>query len=156
MIRVTIPGLRIVVLEHLVLDYNGTLAVDGKMLEGIEERIATLARELTVHIVTGNSYGDAAERLKGLPCRVTCLEATRQGDAKRQYVERLGADRTAAIGNGRNDAPMLKAAALGIAVLGTEGLASDAATSADILVRHTIDALGLLLKPQRLIASLRS
>lgn len=155
MIHVTIPGFGALRLEHLVLDYNGTLAVDGKMLAGIQERITLLAMSLTIHVVTGNTYGDAAERLIGLNCQVNCLEQDRQGEAKRHYVERLGANQTVAIGNGRNDAQMLKTAVLGIAVLGTEGLASDAAVNADILVRHAVDALGLLIEPRRLIASLR-
>lgn len=156
MISMTIPGFGTLLLEHLVLDYNGTLAVDGKLLEGVAERMTMLANEMTLHVVTGNTYGNAAERIAGLNCRVTCLAPDRQAEAKRHYVERLGADRTVAIGNGRNDAPMLKTAALGIAVLGTEGLASEAMTSADVLVRHTVDALGLLLNPRRLLASLRS
>ncbi|WP_346347138.1 hypothetical protein [Burkholderia cenocepacia] len=50
---------------------------------------------------------------------------------------------------------MLEQAALGIAVLGTEGLAADALEAADVVVRHAVDALGLMLFPTRLIASLR-
>ena len=34
MITVNIPGYRKIELEHLVLDHNGTLACDGKLLEG--------------------------------------------------------------------------------------------------------------------------
>lgn len=56
----------------------------------------------------------------------------------------------------RNDGPMLKAAALGIAVLGSEGLAMDAVRDADLLVRHIVDGIGLLLHPARLIASMRA
>jgi len=35
MIAVDIPGYRELRLEHLVLDYNGTLAEDGKLLPGV-------------------------------------------------------------------------------------------------------------------------
>lgn len=156
MISLTIPDFGNLTLAHLVLDYNGTLAVDGKLLDGVRDELALLSRRLELHVVTGNTYGDAADRLTGLNVKVTTLDARNQAAAKRHYVERLGSDYTAAIGNGRNDAPMLRTAALGIAVLGTEGSALGAITAADIVVRHVIDALGLLLHTKRLVATLRA
>ncbi|MGP8432939.1 HAD family hydrolase [Paraburkholderia fungorum] len=156
MIRLEIPGFGGLALSHLVLDYNGTLAVDGHVLEGVHEELAAIAAHLDIHVVTGNSHGDVETRLSGWNVQLTCLPALGQAQAKRSYVEKLGANRTVAIGNGRNDAPMLKAAALGIAVLGSEGLAIDAVRDADILVRHVVDGIGLLLHPTRLIASLRA
>jgi soluble P-type ATPase len=44
---------------------------------------------------------------------------------------------------------------LGIAVLTTEGVAIRALQAADVLVHNPIDAIDLLLKPKRLIATLR-
>lgn len=155
MISIDIPGCHVLNLEHLVLDFNGTLAVDGKLLEGIAPRITQLAERLDVHVVTGNTYGDARMQMRGCRAEVVCLPPAAQAEAKRDYVVRLGAGRVAAIGNGRNDALMLEQAALGIAVLGTEGLAADALEAADVVVRHAVDALGLMLFPTRLIASLR-
>ncbi|MBK1902237.1 MULTISPECIES: HAD family hydrolase [Burkholderia] len=155
MISIDIPGCHVLNLEHLVLDFNGTLAVDGKLLEGIAPRIAQLAERLDVHVVTGNTHGDARMQMRGCRAEVVCLPPAAQAEAKRDYVVRLGAGRVAAIGNGRNDALMLEQAALGIAVLGTEGLAADALEAADVVVRHAVDALGLMLFPTRLIASLR-
>jgi hypothetical protein len=43
------------------------------------------------------------------------------GADRHGYVEWLGAEKCAAVGNGRNDAEMLTASALGIAVIGPEG-----------------------------------
>jgi len=60
-----------------------------------------------------------------------------------------------AVGNGANDAQMLEAAALGIAVLGKEGLAVDALGVADVVVPRIADALEQLLKTPRLVATLR-
>ena len=156
MINVEIQGFRNLTLSYLILDYNGTLAVDGHVLEGAHEELAAIAEHLEIHVVTGNSHGDVETRLSGWNVRLTCLPALGQAQAKLSYVEKLGASRTVAIGNGRNDAPMLRAAALGIAVLGSEGLAIDALEDADILVRHVVDGIGLLLHPTRLIASLRA
>ena len=50
---------------------------------------------------------------------------------------------------------MLKEAAIGIAVLGPEGMASDLLETADVLVMDINDALDLLLHPKRLVATLR-
>jgi soluble P-type ATPase len=48
-------------------------------------------------------------------------------------VAALGADSTAAIGNGRNDAAMLRVARIGIAIVGPEGSASAAIAAADVV-----------------------
>lgn len=156
MIKLDIPGFGNLSLSHLVLDYNGTLAVDGQVLEGAHEGLVTIAEHLEIHVVTGNTHCDVETRLSGWNVRLTCLSATGQAQAKREYVEKLGANQTVAIGNGRNDAPMLRAAVLGIAVLGSEGLAIDAVKDADILVRNVVDGLELLLYPTRLISSMRA
>lgn len=156
MISIDIPGLRVFELTHLVLDFNGTLAVDGRLLDGVGAQLDALAKVLALHVVTGNTYGDAREHLHDCPAEVVCLSADGQALAKRDYVLRLGASSVAAIGNGSNDALMLRQAALGIAVLGTEGLAGDALTAADVVVHHAVDALGLLLHPKRLVATLRT
>lgn len=160
MISLEIPGFGSLALSYLVLDYNGTLAVDGHVLEGAHEELHqeldAISKHLDIHIVTGNTHGDVETRLAGWNVQLKCLPALGQAQAKLDYVGTLGASRTVAIGNGRNDAPMLKAAALGIAVLGSEGLAIDALKDADILVRHVVDGIGLLLHPARLIASMRS
>ena len=37
MLEINIPGYTKIFVEHLVLDYNGTLAVDGIPLQGVLE-----------------------------------------------------------------------------------------------------------------------
>ncbi|SCC94208.1 conserved hypothetical protein [Thiomonas sp. X19] len=143
-------------LDQLVLDFNGTLASDGLLLPGVAERLAWLANDLTVHVITGDTNGTAAAQLDGLDCRLHVLPPTDQARIKRDYVLALGAAGVVAIGNGRNDARMLQAAALGIAVLGEEGCAAATLAAADVLTRSIDDALELLLRPQRLVASLRA
>jgi soluble P-type ATPase len=59
------------------------------------------------------------------------------------------------MGNGNNDELILKEAALGIAILGDEGISVTALKQADIMVKNISDALDLLLKPKRLMATLR-
>jgi P-type E1-E2 ATPase len=90
-----------------------------------------------------------------LGCWLARIEAGREAGQKRVLVERLGAERVVAIGNGANDAQMLSAAALGIAILGREGLAVEALQAADLVVGGPEDTFDLLLHPWRLIATLR-
>ncbi len=156
MLSVQIPGFGALTLEQLVLDYNGTLAVDGILIPGVKDALNTLAVQLAIHVITADTFGKAADGLDGIKCRLTVLEAGRQDQAKVNFVNRLGADRTASIGNGRNDAPMLAASALGIAVILAEGASMASLNAADLVCTDIVGALELLMHPLRLTATLRS
>lgn len=118
------------------------------------ERLERLATALSIHVVTGDTFGTARARLTGAPCRWSILPQRGQAEAKRVYVEQLGTG-CVCIGNGRNDHLMLRAAALAIAVVQQEGAWTDTLASAQVIVREIRDALDLLLYPQRLVATLR-
>ncbi len=149
-----IPGWRALELEHLVLDLNGTLALDGALVPGVKEAVEQLSRSLTCHLVTADTFGTAGGLLG--PCaRVSLITPGDEIEQKKIIVEQLGADRVVALGNGANDAAMLAAAALGIAVLGPEGAAFAALAAAEVVVPGPVEALGLLLNPDRLRATLR-
>ena len=156
MIQLSIPGFGELALSHLVIDYNGTLAQDGKLLPGAREVLHTAAKDLNIHVLTADTFGLAAGQLSGLPVTLTVLSPDNQAEAKRSFVESLGASSTVAIGNGRNDRGMLAESALGIAVIQGEGAAAAAITSADIVAANVLDAFDLLNQPKRLIATLRS
>ena len=156
MIEVDIPGFRKLQLEHLVLDFNGTLACDGDLLPEVAERLNHLASMLVVHVVTADTFGKVDVQLKGVHCRVSVLAGKDQDKGKLAYVNQLGPDRTVCIGNGRNDRLMLEAAALGIAVLLQEGASAQSLMAADIVCREIISALDLLTHPLRLTATLRA
>jgi len=156
MLEIAIPGAGPLRLEHLVLDFNGTLAIDGGLLAGVEGRLTTLAGRLRVHVVTADTFGRVREAIGDLPCTLFVLPPGDQAAAKRDYVERLGASSVACIGNGRNDRSMVAAAALGIAVVQAEGAATDTVTAADVIAPTVQDALDLLLHPLRLAATLRT
>ena len=155
MIRVTIPDFGDYQLEELVLDYNGTLAIDGHLLPRVREKITHLANSLRIHVLTADTFGTAAEHLKDLPCKLTVISQQSQDIAKLEYVNTLGASKCICIGNGRNDRRMVHAAALGIAVIQKEGASPETIQSAKIVCGHIIDALELLENHQRLIATLR-
>lgn len=156
MMEVDIPGFRHLQIKHLVLDYNGTLAIDGRLIAGVGERITALAEHLNVYVVTADTFGDASRQLAELPLTVTILPAGDQALAKHDFAAQLGADSVVAIGNGRNDRDMLQAAAIGIALIQTEGGAAQAVLNADIVATSILDALDLLRYPKRLMATLRS
>lgn len=156
MITVDIPGVRELRLEHLVLDYNGTLAEDGVLLPGVAASLASLARMLRIHVVTADTFGSAAQQLSELPVDVIVVPGAAQADRKLEFILGLGADTVVAIGNGRNDRKMLEAAALGIALIQREGGAVETLLSADIAASGILDALVLLQRPMRLVATLRS
>jgi soluble P-type ATPase len=156
MLSITVPGFGSVTMENLVLDYNGTLAVDGVLLPGVKAALNTLAAQLSVYVVTADTFGKAAGGLEGVNCRLTVLEPGRQDQAKVNFVNRLGADRTASIGNGRNDALMLAASALGIVVILAEGASTVSLNAADIVCTDIVSALELLVHPLRLTATLRT
>ena len=156
MIEIAIPGYGELQLEHLVLDYNGTLAVDGRLLFGVRERLERLAEKLTIHVVTADTFGKAADYLAGIPCQLEALPPGNQAEAKRDFVRALGAERCVCVGNGRNDQLMLKEAALGIAVMQDEGAAVVTLMAADVMAADIQSALELLMRPLRLTATLRA
>lgn len=142
-------------MSHLVLDYNGTLALDGRLNPKARGLLTALARSLKIHVVTADTFGLAAEELEGLPASLQVLAPGDQAIAKLKFVEALGPEKCAAIGNGLNDRLMVAKAALGVAVLGPEGAARKTLEAAEIVCPDIEAALGLLLNGKRLIATLR-
>jgi soluble P-type ATPase len=155
MIELDIPALGQICLKHLVLDYSGTLSVDGRLLPEVASRLALIAQNLEVHIITSDTHGRATEEMRNLPYDVYILRGDDHSAQKEDYVRDLGIGQVIAIGNGNNDAAMLKAARIGIVVCLEEGCAARALASADVFVKSIENALDLLLKPNRLIATLR-
>jgi P-type E1-E2 ATPase len=152
MIEFTIPGRRAYRLAHLVLDLNGTLALDGQLIEGVAQRLQTLRCRLNPSVLTADTYGtvDRIEQQLGFPARRISGSAD-----KARVVQELGAISVVAIGNGANDAEMLSKAILGIAVIAPEGTAREAIEAADVVAPNILSALDLLLNPTRLVATLR-
>lgn len=152
MIRIEIPQRGLLELHHAVFDINGTLAVDGKPIPNVVAALSSLASFLSIHLLTAGTHGNLKEleETLGFP-----LQIISNGEEKAWYVQQLGPENVIAFGNGANDAGMLRLAAIGIAVLAAEGVAISALQAADILAPGPIDAIELVLKPKRLVATLR-
>lgn len=155
MLRIDVPGRESLALEHVVLDLNGTLALDGVFVEGVLTRLERLQRQLAVWVVTADTRGEAQALVQDLGVNLHKVDRGDEAVRKRALVEQLGLDRTAAIGNGANDVAMLEAAALGICVVGTEGAATEALLHSDVVVPDMLAALELLIHTDRLTATLR-
>jgi soluble P-type ATPase len=155
MLEIPIPGRTVLRLTNLVMDYNGTLAVDGRLLPGVGERLEALASKLDLHVITADTFGQAAIETASLPVALQIIGAGDQAMAKKALVESLGANAVVALGNGANDRLMLETAALGICVLLGEGAATPTLMASDVVVKSPVDALDLLLHPGRLAATLR-
>jgi soluble P-type ATPase len=136
----------------LVLDFTGTLSLDGALLPGVAHRLQALATDLAITVLTADTFGTARAQLAGLPVGVQVI---RDGAEKAEVVASMEPDGVIAIGNGRNDVPMMGVAGVGIGVLGPEGAPGDLLKSVDIVVRDINDALDLILNPLRLRATLR-
>jgi P-type E1-E2 ATPase len=155
MIKFTVPGQGIFELEHLVMDVNGTLAIDGQLMDGVAGKITTLRTQLTIHLLTADTHGKqfAIDRQLGLTAvRIMPGEESLQ---KADYIRSLGSEKVIAIGQGANDAEMLKTARLGICVMSVEGVAKETLLAADLIAPDILSAFGLIEKPLRIVASLR-
>ena len=155
MIAIDIPGREAVLLKHLVLDVNGTIVSGGEVIVSVPEALRTLAGSLHVVAVTADTRGMAAALAEELGIEVRVIPAGEEGRSKLEYLQELGAETCVAIGNGANDALMLQTAAVGIAVIGAEGVSAGCLLAADIVTTSIGDALSLLLDPLRLAATLR-
>lgn len=155
MIDIAIPGMGNYEVEHLVLDLNGTIALDGRIIEGVEERLEKLSQKLDITVVTADTNKNAERLLGDLPVSIFIIKETQENDQKLGVVLDKGKDRTVSIGNGRNDVSMLRESGIGICILGGEGASPEGMVASDLVVPTINDALDLLLKPHRLRATLR-
>ncbi len=154
-IRIDIPGWGSVNVENIVIDLNGTVATDGKIPPEVKEKIKSLSDQVKIYILTVDTQGTANKEVVNMNVELIRVNDEDSKRGKLDFLKALNLEVTVVVGNGSNDQFILKEAALGIAVLGDEGVSSSALKSADIVVKNIHNALDLFLKPKRLIATLR-
>lgn len=155
MIKIKIPGEDEFEFENVVFDFNGTLAVDGRLHQKVKEMIMKIKELLDVYILSSDTYGSVPEECSALDIHVEILQGDNCSTLKRRFVNSLGLEKTICIGNGINDIGMFQICALSIAVIGNEGCSNKALAAADIVVKDIEDAMNLLFNPKRIIATLR-
>jgi len=155
-INIIIPGRGSYSIEYIILDLNGTIALDGRIIRGVKERVITLSEKVQVMVVTADTNRNAEKLVKNLPVTLLKIEEAQEEEQKCRVVKERGKSSVISIGNGCNDVCMLRESAIGICVVGREGASSEAIVASDLAVHTINDALDLLLKPHRLMATLRS
>ena len=155
-----IPGIGNIQIEHVVFDYNGTVAGDGEVRQTVMNRLVRINESVKVHILTADTYGTVRENFKGLGIDIHILGASDGGmvtgrEEKMRFVESLGSGQTICLGNGKNDVGMLQCAALSIAVIGPEGCSSEALVSSDLVVHSIEDGLSVIEDGRKMKATLR-
>jgi len=152
---IIIPNYKTLNLMHIVLDYNGTLAKDGILKDEVKALFPTLTQEYKVHVITADTFGSVHAQVKDFDVVVKVLESDNHTVEKAEYVQSLVAKTCVAVGNGNNDALMLKTAELGIALLGDEGCSTQTMMQSDLVCKSVQDALELFINTNRLVATLR-
>ena len=155
MLTIPIPGREDLQLAHLILDYNGTIALDGAVIESIRSRLDKLAESLSICVITADTHGTAAAACRDLPLRVLTFPTAEVGKIKAQCAAELSGG-VACIGNGFNDILMSDVCDLSICVVGREGCCGALIGHCDIVVTSIEDALDLLIHTHRLRATLRT
>lgn len=156
MLNIEIPGITSLNLEHLVLDYNGTIACDGLIKPGVISKLQALSQSLQIHVITADTHGSVHKACASDFIKIYVIEKSNQDQQKQDYIEQLQAKKCVAVGNGFNDAFMLKEAVLGIVVMQEEGCATKTLMASDLVFNSIDDVLDSLLQPKRIIASLRN
>lgn len=152
-----IPNYKRLEIENILLDINGTIQFSGKISEELKQKIIELKQKFQIILISADTRGNLKEIASELGVNYEKLTKKRsEREQKEKIVEKYNKENTIAIGNGNNDELMLKKAALGIAIIGSEGASIKAITSADIIVTNPIDAIDLILEEKKLIATLRS
>lgn len=151
---IEVPGRGPLEITTVILDLNGTITIDGNLIDGVAERVERLKNEgLDFRLFSGDTLGNAGIIAKQLGIQ---LHTASNGQAKADEAKKLPSPHIAAIGNGCIDSKLFESARLRISVLQSEGLFAPLLAQTDILVPSITDALDLLIHKSRLIATLRA
>lgn len=151
-----IPGRNNIKIENIVFDYNGTIAIDGRLIDDVKELINKLAEATNIYILTADTYGTVENECIGINAEVLTFPKENAGESKKEIVKKLGGDKTICLGNGYNDILMFKEAILSIGIIEREGASGKLLANADIVSRSIIEALEILLNKNMVKATLRN
>ena len=154
MIFIERPGQGNLEIEFILIDFEGTLALDRRVHPKAKDKINLLSKRAKIYILTKEEKEHAEEVLRKVKAEIIYLTEGESSQKKLDLLRQLGANRTVAIGNGADDVPMIEEAGLGICVLGKEGTFSEAIKKADVVFMNILDTLDFLLKPLRQKATL--
>ena len=153
-----IPNYGKITIENIIFDINGTIQFNGQISDDLVKKIEELKKVYKIYLVSADTRGnlkELAEKLNVSYIKINPVENSEAEEKNRELI-RLGKDVTVAIGNGNNDALMLKNAILGITILGSEGATIKSILNSEVIVPDPISAINLLLDEKIMIGTLRS
>jgi soluble P-type ATPase len=154
MINIQRPGQQPLEIENLLIDYEGTLAMDRRVHPKAKDKMNLLSKRIKLFVFTTGEKALVEERLRKVNAEIVCLAESEASRQKLDLLRQLGPGKTVAIGNGADDAAMIEEAGLGICTIGKEAAAGETIRRADLVVTDILDALDFLLKPLRQKATL--
>ena len=154
MISIQRPGMESLELHFVLIDFEGTLAMDGRVHPKAKDKVNLLSKRVTVYILTKSSKEKVEETLKKMKAEILSMTEGDSSQQKLDVLQRLGPHQTAVIGNGFDDVQIMEQAGLGMCVIGKEGSSPEAVAKADLVVTSVLDALDFLLRPLRQGATL--
>lgn len=86
MFSINIPGHSRLDIEHLVLDYNGTIAFDGQLIANVGDLINRLSESVSVHVITADTFGSVIKSLAGVNCKIHVISEGGQDKSKLAYI----------------------------------------------------------------------
>lgn len=155
MIHYEIPGMKPFDIENLCLDYNGTIACDGKLIKGVKEKILLLKNKLNIYVLTADTYGTVEKECKKLGVNIRRFDRENAATCKKKIIKSLSG-KTISFGNGLNDVKLFDNSYISVCVLEQEGVCSKLISHSTIIVKNIIDAFDLLINMNRMKATLRN
>ena len=150
---INIPGFGNLEIKRIILDLNGTIAIDGKLISGVKSRIKKLKKiGCEVFLFTGDTHGNSAVLAKKLGIKVKIAKNSKEKASK---AAKLNSRKCVTIGNGKIDHKLFKAVALSVLVIQKEGANTKALMNSDVITTSICYALDLFIYEKRLIATLR-
>lgn len=154
MISIHRSGMESLEIQSVLIDFEGTLAIDGRVHPKSKDKVNLLSRRTTIYIVVKSSRENAEKTLKKMKVEILYVTEEDSSQQKLDLLQRLGPRQTAVIGNGLDDVRIMEQAGLGMCVIGKEGSSAEAMAKADLVFTDILDALDFLLKPLRQRATL--
>ena len=154
MISIQRPGMENLDIHFVLIDFEGTLAMDGRVHPKAKDKVNLLSKRATVYILTKGNREKVDETLRKMKAEILYVTEGDSSQQKLSLLQRLGPHQTAVIGNGFDDVQIMEQAGLGMCVIGKEGSSPEAVAKADLVVTSVLDALDFLLKPLRQGATL--
>jgi len=151
--KLEIPGFGDINITELVFDYNGTLALDGNLLPGVKDNLKVFSNLYDIYVLTADTFGTVKKQLSGLNINIKII--SKGGQEKEEFIINNSKENIIALGNGRNDALMLKKARIGVLIAGQEGYSANSLKNADIIFSNIDNFFSALNNPQRFKATLR-